>query len=138
MFLADLVEDAGLGGGRGDAVDGDVVVRDLLGQGLGQRDDARLGGAVRRGVGIALLTGDRRYIDDAPVILGHHPRDYGAAAVEDTGQIDIDDLLPFGGGILPQLLRGAGDTGAIDEDVDPAKAVHRGRRGGLDRRQINF
>ena len=49
MLLADLIEDAGLGGGRGDAVDGDVVVRDLLGQGLGEGDDAGFGGAVRRG-----------------------------------------------------------------------------------------
>ncbi len=65
--LRHLVEDARLGRRRRDAVDRDVLAGELLAERLRQRDDAGLGGAVGRGVGVAFLAGDRRDRDDAAV-----------------------------------------------------------------------
>ena len=69
MLLRHLVEDRGLGGGRGHGVDEDVVLRQFLAERFRQRDQAGLRGRIMRGVGIAFLAGDRGDVDDAAVVL---------------------------------------------------------------------
>jgi hypothetical protein len=72
VLLGHLLEDPGARRGRGDAVDGDVVAGEFLAERLGERDDAGLGGRIGRGVGVALLAGDRGDVDDAAVIARLH------------------------------------------------------------------
>ena len=92
--LRHLVEDRGLGGRRRDAIDRDVVARELLAERFGQRDDAGLGGRIGGRVRIALLAGDRGDIDDAAVVLRDHQRHDRAAAIELAVEIDAHHLRP--------------------------------------------
>ena len=119
----DLLEDARLGGHRGDGVDGDVVLGDFLGERLGQRDDAGLRGRVGGGGGVALLAGDRGDVGDAAVVARDHAGHDGAAADELAAQVDADDAVPFLDRIFGDLGVQAGDAGVVDQDVDLAKAA---------------
>ena len=88
VLLRHLVEDRGLRRRRRDAVDRDVVGRELLAERLGQRDHAGLRRRIGRRVRIAFLAGDRGDVDDAAVVLRDHRRHDGAAAVERAVEID--------------------------------------------------
>ena len=101
----ELVEDAGLGGRRGDRVDGDVVLGALLADRLGHADDAGLGGGVGGGVGVALLAGDRGDVDDAAVVAGLHAGQHGAVDVEGAVEVDLDDAAPLVEVVLVERAR---------------------------------
>src|SRR5205807_7593098 len=76
-------------GGRGrDAVDRDVVFGELLAERFGQRDQRGLGGRIGGGIRIALLAGDRRDVDDPPVVLRDHVRYDRATAMERAVEVD--------------------------------------------------
>ena len=131
-LLAHLLEDVGLDGGRGDAVDEDAAAGGLLAQGLGQGDDPGLGGAVGRGLGVAFLAGDGGDVDDAPPAAVHHARCHGAAAQEDADQVDGDDAFPGLDRVLPGLVGGARDAGVADQDVNVTEGGLRGGDRGVD------
>jgi len=89
-----------------------------------------------RGVGIALLAGDRGDVDDAAVALGnHHGRD-GLAADEGAVEIDAQYLAPFLEVGVPHRLVDAGNAGIVDENVDLAQRRQRGVARLLDRGEI--
>ena len=105
----------------GDAVHHDVVVGHFLAQRLGQRNDPGLGGGIGRRVGVAFLARDGGDIDDAAIARVAHQRADRAAAEPDAGQVDLDDLAPFVGRIVPDRAVGPGDAGIVDLDVDTAQ-----------------
>lgn len=53
-----MLEDFGLDDGGGDAVDANAVLGEFFAEAFGEGDDARLGGAVGAGVGVAFFAGD--------------------------------------------------------------------------------
>ena len=59
-------------------------------------------------------------VDDAAKTLLSHHRDDGFNAVDDAGQIDLRDPLPFGDGQVGDEP-GREHSGGIDENVDTAK-----------------
>ena len=126
--LRHLVEDRGLGRGRRDAVDRDVVAGQLLAERLGQRDDAGLRRRIGGGVRIALLAGDRGDVDDAAVVLRDHQRHDGAAAQERPVEIDAHHLRPGLRRIFGDRHVGPGDAGVVDQDVDAAERRRPWRR----------
>ena len=130
--LRHLVEDRGAGRGRRDAVDRDVVARQLLAERFGQRDDAGLRGRIGHRVRIALLAGDRGDVDDAAVVLRDHQRHDGAAAIELAVEIDAHHLVPGADRILPGRHVRPGDAGVVDQDVDAAERLHGGVARGFD------
>jgi 3-oxoacyl-[acyl-carrier protein] reductase len=135
-LLGDLIENPRAGGGRRDAVDRDVVGRELLAERLGQRDHPGLGGGIGAGGRVALLAGDRGDVDDPAVALLDHQRHDRAAAVEDRVEVDLDHLAPRVGRVLPQRMVGPGDAGIGDQDVDPAERRAGRPGGGLDRGEV--
>jgi hypothetical protein len=68
MRLCHLLEEVGPRGGRRDAIDGDARHRQLLAERFGEGDEAGLGRAVGRRVGVPFLAGDRGQIDDPAVL----------------------------------------------------------------------
>src|SRR4030081_475453 len=79
-----------------------------------------------RGVGIALLAGDRGDVDDTAVILLDHARYDRLAADEGPVEIDAQHLAPFLEVGLPYRLVDSGDAGIVDENVDLAERFERG------------
>ena len=132
MLLAHLVEDCGARGGRRYAIDSYVLGGELLAERLCKRDHARLGRGIGGRVRIALLAGDRGDVDDASVALGDHGRNHGFAAVEDAVEIKVDHPSPVLDRIVGNRRVRAGNTGVVDENVDPA-----GLLGGCRRRSGN-
>ncbi len=130
MLLGHLIEDESARSGGGNAVDGEIVAGSFFSEGFGEGDDAGLGGAVSHGVGVAFLAGDGGDVDDAAVVVTEHVGDDGAAAEEDAGEVDVEDLLPIFDGIVPCGVIGASDAGVGDEDVD-APVAGEGRLGGV-------
>src|SRR6266700_4982855 len=114
MFLGDLIEDACLCGGGSNAVDGDTVKGGLLAKRLCKGDDSSLGGAVSGGSRVALLARDGGDVDDTTVVLAKHVRNDSATAKEDTGEVDVNYLLPCFEGIFPGFEVWAGDTSTGD------------------------
>ena len=83
-----------------------------------------------RGVGVALLAGDRGDVDDAAVVLLDHRRHDGLAADEGPVEIDAQYFAPFLEVSVPYRLVDAGDPGIVDENVDLADGLE-GRVAGL-------
>src|SRR5688572_30083928 len=123
MLLLHLVEDRRAHRRRRYRVYGDLRLGELLAERFRQPDHRRLGGAVGRGVGVALLAGDRGDVDDAAVILRQQIRHDGPVAVEEAVDVDIEYLSPLLDRILPERIVWAGDGGATDEDLDAAQEL---------------
>src|SRR6267154_2821616 len=136
VLLGHLVEDRGLRRGGGDAVDEDAGLRKFFAQGLGKRDNPRLGRAVGDRVRVAFLPGDRGDVDDATVLALHHVRGERAAAQELAGEVDAQHALPFLDWIVDGGQVQARDAGVVDEDVDLAEVGERLCRGTLDRGRV--
>ncbi len=105
------------------AVDGNATSGKLLGIAHGQADDTALGGGVVGLAGVADLSNDAGNVDDATGALLGGKLEEGLGAVEDAGEVDVDDRLP--------LLRlhshdegVGGDTGVVDEDIASAVLLH--------------
>ena len=97
MLATDGVQQRRLGEAGADRVDGDAGRRELDRQRARQADDAVLGGAVGRDVGIALQAGGRGDEDDPPRrrpplrVTSRQRRLHGQ---ERAGQVDVEHALP--------------------------------------------
>ena len=105
-----------------DAVDEDVVLRDLDRERLRERV-AR--GAVdrrreERGVGVARVDGAD--VDDAAAARGAHVREHLAGAADQREELDVEVGDPV---LVGERLEGAGvrAAGVVDEEVDPAERL---------------
>jgi hypothetical protein len=122
-------------GARRDGVDGDAEGRQLDRHGAGEADDAVLRGDVADAPGHPLQAGDGRDVDDAPGARRRHRRRHRLDATVAAGQVDGDDAFEF----LRRLLeerRLLADAGAVDENIDAAEGLMRGRHHGLDARRV--
>ena len=111
----------------------DVVHRELPGHG----DH----GPLRRAVGEAPrypdLASNRCDVDNHPTarLLAQHLVHGGATAVEDPGDVHVQQSVPIGA--LRFLDRAdQPQSRVVDEDVQPAEALHGRRHTGLDARQV--
>ena len=127
------VEHRGLGGGRRHAVDEHAVFGELLAERFGQADQPGLRRAVVRRVGVALLAGDRRDVDDTSVAARDHVRHDRAAGQVRRDQVDLDHAAPDRRIELPGGAVAAGDAGVVDQDVDLPVALDRRLDRGIDR-----
>ena len=123
-FLANFV---GQGGGhgcfdeaRGNGVGTDAAAAHLLGNALGQGDEAGLGGGVVALSGVAMNAYDTGHVDDAAAALAHHDGRDGVDEVEGALEIDGDDGVPLllGHAHHETVL---GDAGVVDKNVDVAE-----------------
>ena len=78
-----------------DGVDGHPLGAQLLGRGLGQPDQPRLGGAVVGLAELATQAVDRGDVDDSPMAGGAHARRQCPDGVERAGQVDRQHRLPL-------------------------------------------
>ena len=92
---------------------------------------AAFGGGVRNALRVPLLAGDRRDVDDAPVVPLHHVRRRRPREVEGPHEVvaegDVERVcrqLPYVAVVID-----AAAARVVDEDVDAAPSVH----GRLDR-----
>ena len=111
-----------------DGVDADVGGPELLGEALGEADDAPFGGGVGGAEGIAVAPGGRGHVDDgaAPGCLEHRHR--VMRAQELPGQVDVDAAPPVGGRDLLDAAGRPGNAGIVDQRVEAAES-RRARRG---------
>ena len=116
-------------GRRGDAVAPHVVAGQFLRRDLGERGDARLGGAVVRLPRVGHQPRRRRGVDDPTrppavgFVLGAPERGGEPRRREVTLEVHADDVVPLVlGHVDDQPV--AQDAGVVDEDVE----VRRGRR----------
>src|SRR6185437_13419627 len=124
-----------LRGGRADDVDRHTLLGHLQGGGLGQADDAPLGGVVGSQVRDAHPATHRRGDDDAAEALLSHHRYGRAQGVERAGQVGVDQLLPHP---VADLVEGSGadDAGVGHHDVEAAQVGDGLRDGGVDRGRV--
>ena|SRR5436190_16998341 len=71
----------------------DVVLDDFEGQRLTQANHTKLRRAVCRQVGAANLAVDGRDVDDVPLFLLHHSREYSLAAEQDAFQVCVNRVV---------------------------------------------
>lgn len=111
--LVDLVPHIRADDARCVRVDGDLVRRELHGQGLGQTADGPLAGRVDAQGGKGLEADDGRRADDLVhantrrrlrVALGDHLLGRERVAVEDALEVDVEDLVDIGLGDVEQGL----------------------------------
>ena len=95
VILAELGSHVGLNETGAKAVDGDTTSGKLLGIAHGQTDDTTLGCGVVGLAGVADLSDDTGDVDDAAGALLGGNLEEGLGAVEDTGEVDVDDGLPL-------------------------------------------
>lgn len=119
----------------GDAVDTDLVLGPLGGDGLGELDDTGLGGVVA-----ALLLG---VVDNgaghggdhdqaAGLASGHHGAANGLGHQEGTSEVDVDQTTEHGRVVGLSLDVGVGNTGSVDENIRGAVELDNGVDGGVD------
>ena len=58
------------------------------------------------------------------MLLRLHDRQHGMHHQEGTEQVDTEHLLRIGEGVVLHAGTRAGDTGCVDENVDPAKVLY--------------
>ena len=118
-----------------DAVDTDVVLGPLSGNGLAKLNDTGLGGVVA-----ALLL---RVVDDAAghggnednatgLASGHHGTSDSLGHQEGTSKVDVDETTEHGGVVGLSLDVGVGNTGRVDEDVRSTIHLDDGVDGSVD------
>lgn len=119
----------------GDAVDTDVVLGPLSGEGLAELDDTGLGGVV---AGLLLRVvddgaGHRSNEDDgAGLASGHHGAANSLGHQERTVEVDVDETTEHGGVVLLSRNVGVGNTGRVNEDVRGAIKVNDVLNGSID------
>src|SRR5919112_659245 len=101
-----------------------AVAGELLGCGLGEAEQARLG---RRVVGLAdvpRLPHEGAHVDDLAPALLHHVRQRGVHRIEGAVQVDLDDLVPV---LDRELLQGSVHVypGVVDQHVYAAEPLDR-------------
>jgi hypothetical protein len=88
--------------------------------------------AVAGRVRVAFLAGDGRDRHDPAVALRAQVGNDGAAAEEHARQVDVEDLAPALGRMLPERRGRSRDAGIGHEDVDPTELPRDVGSGGLD------
>src|SRR5262245_19789466 len=101
----------------GYAIDGNVLAGALLGEGLGEADDASFRGRVIGLPGLALLAIDAGDVDDAPEAPRAHPFPDRPRHVEKAVEVGADHGRPLFGG-HPVEKGVARDAGIIHENLD--------------------
>ena len=104
-------------------VDGDVPAGQLLGEALGQADEARLAGGIVGLACVAPQTHHAAQVDDAAIALAHHPACGLLAAEERTLEVGVQDGIEVLLGKAEDEVV-AGDARVVDENIHPAKGVH--------------
>ena len=123
VILAKLRSHVGLNETGAEAVDGDTTSGKLLGIAHGQTDDTTLGGGVVGLAGVADLSDNTGDVDNAAGALLGGNLEEGLGAVEDTGEVDVDDGLPLLG--LHSHNEGVGgNAGVVDQDIAGAVLLH--------------
>ena len=92
VALGHIVQDGALERRRGHGIDDHALGGQLLAQRLGEAQHRRLGGGIGAGIGVAFLAGDGGDIDDAAIAGFHHHRGDGAAAIEQSVDVDVHHL----------------------------------------------
>src|SRR5665213_1918417 len=108
-----------------DTIDQNICARQFLRHGFGQSNETCLGGAVMRGVWIAILAGNRAHIDDAAVTVFEHFRPDKAASQVQANEVHLDDPPPERRIELPGYAIPTGDSGVVDQYVYVAEALER-------------
>src|SRR5713101_6288766 len=100
-----------------DYVHGDAALGILQRERLGEANVAGLGRRIIDLAELALLTVDRRDVDDTAELAGAHPLNHLARHVEQRTEIGIDHRIPL---LERHLVEGAilGDAGIVDQHVD--------------------
>src|SRR5690606_28390572 len=121
--LVDLVGEAGrhvgLDEAGGDDVGRHALAAEFAGKGLGETDEAGLGGGVVGLAGVAHHAGGAADVDDAAEAALHHGPGGSAAGDEGALEVHADDLVELLIAHAHQQVV-AGDAGVVDEDVEPA------------------
>ncbi len=110
---------------RADRVGGDRLLGGLQCGGLGQADDAVLGGDIGAFVGRGGQTMRRGDVDDTSPAGGAHLRQRGSGGVKGRGQVDRDDRIP----LLRRELVDRGNVlnaGVVDQDIAAACRLDQG------------
>ena len=115
-FDARALDDSGQ-----DRVHGDARGAELLGEALGEADDAELRRRIGRAVGVAMAARRRGHVDDGAAAVGLEKRHGPARTEELAGEVDIDAAPPGRGIDLLDRARRAGDAGIVDQHVEAAE-----------------
>lgn len=119
----------------GDAVDTDVVLGPLSGDGLGVLDDTGLGGVVA-GLFLGVVddaAGHGGNEDEAARLAGgHHGTTNGLGHEEGSRKVDVNETTEHGRVVGLSLDVGVGNTSSIDEDVRNAKVLDNRLDSGID------
>src|ERR1700727_1178660 len=94
MFLRYLIKNTCFCGSGCDAIYSDIVECGLLTKRFCERDDTGFFSTVAGSSRVTLLSCDRGDIHDAAVIAAQHVWNNCATAKKDSGQVNIDHLLP--------------------------------------------
>jgi hypothetical protein len=76
--------------------------------------------------GIAFLAGDGSDVNDPSVVVVQHPAYNRTVAVEETVDVDVEDLAPGFGRLVPGCRSRSSDASAAHQDVNLTK-VRSGR-----------
>ena len=116
--------------GRGDRVDGDAGLRELLARRLHEPDHGGLGRGVGAHPGVAFLARDGGKIEDPPVVVRLHREDRVFGHEKGAAQIDRRfEIEGFGRHLCDTRVGRTHDGRAVDHDVESAARAARGDRG---------
>lgn len=102
-----------------------VVLCALLGEGLGEADQGKLGGGVVGLAEAAKQTGGGRGVDDTAVLLLSEVRPGGLGALVGALDVDLDNQVPV---LVLDVLEAdvTQDAGVVDEDIDATEGLDGG------------
>ena len=106
---------------RKDRVHADVGGSELLGEAMGEADNAPFGGRVRGAERVSEPSGRRRQIDDRAAAGALEHRHGMVRAEELPGQADVDRSTPVLGPDVFDSAGRSGDAGVVDENVEAAE-----------------
>ena len=100
----------------------DLILGEFLSQGLGDPDRGKFRAAIGGHVRYALLSGNRRRVNDAGIIGSQQVRNRGLRHQENALGVHSKNAIP---GRFAEFCNGAGvnDSGIIDEQVELAKGL---------------
>jgi hypothetical protein len=119
----------------GDAVDTDVVLGPLGGEGLAELNHTSLGGVVTALLLGVVDNGTRHggnQNDGAGLASGHHGATDGLGHEEGTVKVDVDETAEHGGVVCLSLDVGIGNTGRVDQDIGGTVLLDNAVNGGID------
>ena len=120
---------------RAHVADPDAVEAKLLHERLAEGVDAGLGGAVGGAAGEGILARQAADVDDPAAAACFERGNGGLAAVEEAGQVDVDEPVPLFLGQRRNRCAHA-DAGVVHENVESAEALDHGGQRALHRRPL--